>query len=123
MQLHEFITETLSQIAKGVGDANQKLQGTSAIVNPRHVNYNTNENIRAYGWLTETKEKLRAVHLVEFDIAVTATDGKENKGGIGVALGSIGLGTARKEESERVAQNRISFGIPMVYPNEVGLKT
>jgi hypothetical protein len=119
MQLHEFITETLSQIAKGVGDANQKLQGTSAIVNPRHVNYNTNENIRAYGWLTEKKEKLRAVHLVEFDIAVTATDGKENKGGIGVALGSIGLGTARKEEYERVAQNRISFSIPMVYPNEI----
>ena len=119
MQLHEFITETLSQIAKGVGDANQKLQGTSAIVNPRDVNYNTNENIRAYGWLTERKEKLRAVHLVEFDIAVTATDGKENKGGIGVALGSIGLGTARKEEHERVAQNRISFSIPMVYPNEI----
>lgn len=88
-------------------------------MNPRHVNYNANENIRAYGWLTEKKEKLRAVHLVEFDIAVTATDGKENKGGVGVAIGSIGLGTARKEEHERVAQNRISFSIPMVYPNEI----
>ena len=87
-------------------------------MNPRHVNYNTNEHIRAYGWLTESKEKLRAVHLVEFDIAVTATEGKENKGGIGVALGSIGLGTSRKEELEHVAQNRIKFGIPMVYPNE-----
>ena len=119
MQLHEFITETLSQIAKGVGDANKKLQGTTAIVNPRHVKYNYNENNRAYGWLDEKEQMNRAVHLVEFDIAVTATDGKENKGGIGVAFGPIGLGTARKEEHERVAENRVSFGIPMVYPNEI----
>ena len=94
-------------------------------MNPRHVRHNANEHVRAYGWLAEKEEKLRAVHLVEFDIAVTATDGKENKGGIGVALGSIGLGTSRsrKEEHGRVAQNRISFSIPMVYPHEADPKT
>ena len=119
MQIHEFITETLVQIAKGIGDANEKLQSSSAIVNPRHVQPNSHEHVRAYGWLSTAKDKLRAVHLVEFDIAVTATEGKENKGGIGVALGNIGLGTSRKEELEKIAQNRIRFGIPMVYPNEL----
>jgi hypothetical protein len=118
MQLHEFITETLTQIAEGVSNANEKLKGSSAVVNPRHINYNTNENIRAYGWLSNEKERLRAVHLVDFDVVVTATEGKENKGGLGVAIGNIGLGTTRKEEREHIAQNRIKFSIPMVLPNE-----
>jgi hypothetical protein len=96
MQLHEFITETLVQIAKGVENANSQLKGSSAIINPRHVNYNNNEHVRAYGWLTEKKEKLRAVHLIEFDVAVKATEGKENKGGIGVSMGAIGLVDGKK---------------------------
>lgn len=118
MQLHEFITETLVQIVKGVDNANGLLMDSTAIVNPRHVNYNRDENIRAYGWLTEQKQKNRAVHLIEFDVAVTATEGKENKGGIGVSIGTIGLGTTRKQDSEHTSVNRIQFGIPMVLPNE-----
>jgi len=118
MQLHEFITETLTQIAEGVNNANKRLQGSSAVVNPRNVNYNRDGNIRTYGWLTENKERLRAVHLVDFDVVVTATEGKENKGGLGVAFAGIGLGSTRKEDQEHIAQNRIKFSIPMVLPNE-----
>ena len=99
MELHEFITETLVQIAKGVENANTQLKGTTAIINPRHVNYNTNENVQTYGWLTPGHDKLRAVHLVEFDIAVKATEGKEHKGGIGVAMGAISLGGTKKQDS------------------------
>lgn len=118
MQLHEFITETLVQIARGVGNANTQLKDSSAIVNPRHVNYNKDNNIRAYGWLTEQREKLRAVHLVEFDVSVKATEGKETKGGIGVTIGAIEIGGGKKAQTEQESENRIKFGIPMVLPNE-----
>ena len=118
MQLHEFITETLVQIAKGVNNANVQLKGTTALVNPQHIDYNTNENIRTYGWLSEQEERLRAVHLVEFDVAVKETEGKQNKGGIGVSVGAIGIGTVRKQDTAQESENRIKFGIPMVLPNE-----
>jgi hypothetical protein len=118
MELHEFITETLVQIAKGVENANSTLSKCSAVVNPKNVNYNKDGNIRTYGWLTETEERLRAVHLIEFDVLVTATKDKEKKGGIGVAFGNIGIGATRTHGEESIAQNRIKFGIPMVLPNE-----
>ncbi len=122
MQLHEFITETLTQIVKGVDNANAKLRDSSAVVNPRHINYNTNEHIQVYGWLSDKKERLRGVHLVYFDVVITATEGKENKGGLGVTIGNIGLGTTRKQEKEHTAQNRIKFSIPVVLPNEQNKK-
>lgn len=118
MELHEFITQTLVQISQGIENASEELKDSSAIVNPKNVNYNRSEHIQAYGWLSDTKERLRAVQSIDFDVTVTVTEGKENKGGIGVAIGNVGLGSQRKSGSENIAQNKIKFRVPMVLPNE-----
>ena len=118
MQLHEFITETLTQIATGIDNANERLSESEAVVNPRHIIYNSDPKVHTYGWLSTKADRLPAVHLVDFDVSVTATEGKENKGGIGVSVGSIGLGTMRKSEQEQMAQNKIRFSIPIVMPSK-----
>ena len=118
MQLYEFITETLTQIVTGIDNANERLAESDAVVNPRHINYNENPEVRTYGWLSREPDKLPAVHLIDFDVSVTATEGKENKGGIGVSVGNIGLGTMRKNEQEQIAQNKIRFSIPLVMPSK-----
>jgi hypothetical protein len=116
MDLQQFIRESLVQIAAGIEDASKELVNSSAVVNPRHVNVSHNEAVKAYGWESDVADKLRTVQLIQFDVAVTATEGKENKGGIGISIGNVGLGAARKEDVGSSALSRIQFSVPMVLP-------
>lgn len=119
MDLQQFIRETLVQITSGIEDASEELKNSSAVVNPRHVNVNHNEAANTYGWEAEDS-MLRAVQLIQFDVAVMATEGKENKGGIGISIGNVGIGAARKEDEGSSAHSRIQFSIPMVLPTLEG---
>ncbi len=118
MELHEFITETLVQISKGIENANSALQDSTGIVNPRNVIINHSQHADFYAEIdNEENERRRKVEKIAFDVAVTVTKGTETKGGIGIAVGSIGLGSHGKSEAENVLQNRIKFSIPMALPN------
>ena len=66
---------------------------------------------------SDLKKYLRAVHTVEFDIAVTAVDGKETKGGIGIVVGAIGLGSQGRSEERNTSISRIKFKVPIAFPN------
>lgn len=57
--------------------------------------------------------------IIEFDIAVTASEGSEAKAGIGVFSGVIGLGTQAKMEGSNATLSRIKFSIPVLYPEQV----
>ena len=116
MDLQNFITQTLVQIAKGVEGASAELKDSSAIVNPRNVSGTHNANSNVYGYLDENKKFYRAVQQIEFDVAVVASKGTETKGGIGIMVGSIGLGSHGKSDAENSSHSRIKFKIPMVFP-------
>jgi hypothetical protein len=116
MDLQNFITQTLVQIAKGVEGASLELKDSSAIVNPRNVSGTHNANSNVYGYLDENKKFYRAVQQIEFDVAVVASKGTETKGGIGIMVGSIGLGSQGKSDAENSSHSRIKFKIPMVLP-------
>ena len=117
MNLQEFITQALVQIAKGVSDADRQLADVGAIVNPRHVQGAHADKSNIYGYVSEKTEYLRAVHTVEFDVAVTATEGKETKGGIGIVVGFVGLGSQGRSEESNASISRIKFHIPIALPN------
>ncbi|WP_297927965.1 hypothetical protein [Metallibacterium sp.] len=120
MELKSFITETLVQIACGIDDANAALSDSEAIVNPRYViGHGEVEDGTVYGYLVEGSDRQsyrQAVHAVEFDVAVVAAEGKEAKGGIGVMVGSIGLGAQGKRDASTSSNSRIKFTIPMLFP-------
>jgi len=57
-----------------------------------------------------------SVHLIRFDVAVYAAEGKETKGGISIMVGTIGLGSQGRSDSSASTTSRIQFGIPMLLP-------
>ncbi len=118
MELHEFISQTLVQISKGIEDANTNLSESQGIVNPRNIIINHSSNADIYAHLSmDNDERRRVVEKIDFDVAVTVTKGTETKGGIGIAVGTIGIGSQGKSDAENVLQNRIKFTIPMAFPN------
>jgi hypothetical protein len=53
---------------------------------------------------------------VQFDVAVTTQSGTETKGGIGVFVGPITLGSAGKSDQSTDSTNRINFSVPVYLP-------
>jgi hypothetical protein len=118
MNLQQFIKETLVQITQGIVDADQAVSETGAAVNPRDVVHNkTGEG--PYGYYAEDRKGhyRRTVQSIEFDVVVTVTEGTETKGGIGIHVGAIGLGSSGKSDKENSSESRIRFSVPLLIPN------
>ena len=111
MNIEDFVSETLVQITKGVVKAQRELESTGALVNPtmRFV-------IKEHSIGEAAMRGGEVVGMVEFDVAVRATEGKETKGGIGVVAGAITLGSAGKSDSSSGSESRIKFGVPLLLP-------
>lgn len=112
MDLKEFIDHALSDIVQGVLDAQQSLGENGKYINPElSTQQGTHEK---NGKLVSIKGQL--VQTVEFDIAVTATEGTGTKGGIGVVAGVFALGSQGQSSVETSAVSRIKFSIPVALP-------
>lgn len=107
MNLRDFVKETLVEIAEAVDEANDALKDKGAFVNPVKVVPHTGR----------ATEHVRQLHEVEFDVAVTAEEGKETKGGLGIMVGTIGLGAQGKSETSGSTHSRVKFKIPLLLPN------
>jgi hypothetical protein len=112
MNLQEFIKTALADIIAGVADARAEAKKHGANVGSNRV----------YGYLKEAKvitdEKDRPVTTVEFDIALAEGNAKDTRGGIGVFLGSVGLGSQRGSHDESSSRSRIKFSVPIVFPSD-----
>ncbi len=118
MELHDFITQALVQISKGIENADTELNDSTAIVNPRSLVINHSGKADYYAhFANDGQERDRVVEKIIFDVAVTVTQGTETKGGIGISIGSVGIGAQGKSDAENKSQNRIKFTIPMAFPN------
>jgi hypothetical protein len=118
MDLKQFVAETISQIVEGVLEADRRVGKVGAAVNPP----NTVTNKRGdgpYGFYAGAEVKMfrPAVQEISFDVVVNATQGTETKGGIGIQVGSIGLGRSGRSESENSSESRVKFSIPLLLPN------
>jgi hypothetical protein len=118
MNLQDFITESLVQLARGIEGAAEQLKGTKAIVNPRNVSTETHTHSNIYGFVDTEQSYFKAVQRIEFDVAVTASTGTATKGGIGIMVGAIGLGSQGQSDAQNSSVSRIKFMVPMVLPME-----
>lgn len=121
MELKDFISQTLVQIAEGISEANEQLKSSDAIVNPPNVliSNGSGSDRLTYGRIKvadDYESDSKQVQKIDFDVSVTATQGTETKGGIKIGISSIGLGSEGKSGNERQASNRIKFVVPMVLP-------
>lgn len=112
MNLQEFVAQTLKEIIAGVKDAQVTAKSTGATINPLMATLSSKDMVLG--------QALNGVfvHLVDFDVAVTVSEGEEAKGGIGIVTGFLGLGAQSKSESFNSAISRIKFKVPICFPKE-----
>lgn len=113
MELKEFVSETLWQIVSGVEEAQQKISTLGGEINPSLIG--SVEHIAKAGGGIETMGGNYA-QIVEFDVAVTAIEGKGTKGGIGIVAGVISLGSTGQSNTENSSVSKLRFKIPLTLP-------
>jgi hypothetical protein len=110
MNLQDFIHTSIVQIVAGVADARKACAAHDALIGSDEV----------YGQVVEAKivtdEHGRVVSQVEFDIALAEGNSKDTKGGIGVFLGTVGVGSQGASHGEKSTHSRIKFTVPVVFP-------
>lgn len=109
MDLETFISETLRQIVKGVKAAQEHEDCRGAEINPR-----------ARVLVASSGDKVpgdASARQVEFDVAVTVSEGaeKQGKGNIGVAS-ILGIGGQASSNMSNTSVSRIKFSVPVVLP-------
>lgn len=107
MQLDDFVAETIRQIAAGVQRGQIEARKLGTIVNPAMLDRRPS----AHGFLHP-----EMIKNVEFDVAVTTSEGTETKGGIGVSVLAVKLGSQGKSDATSTTANRIKFNVPITYP-------
>jgi hypothetical protein len=111
MELKEFVTEALLQIAGGIEAAQNKLQeaGSAARIN-------TSVTRDESGSLV-TGGRRHSVEFVEFDVAILANSGTETKAGVGLTVASLlNLSAGGRSNQSQGTESRIKFKVPVAYP-------
>jgi hypothetical protein len=111
MELREFVAGSILQIIDGVKNA-QDLNKTDARISPSALklgNQVQQSNLYDFG-------DGMLLSNVEFDVAVTAEKSAGTKGGIGVFVGAVGLGSQGKSDSKDQSVSRIKFSVPISLP-------
>jgi hypothetical protein len=107
LQLDDFISQTLTQIAKGVAAGAEAVAALGGEVNPRPP-----EAAKP----TTHSRSLKTIIDVEFSVALTVEDGTKTAGGIGVALGVLALGSKGESSAQSGSTTQIKFHVPMTLP-------
>ncbi|MFC3203237.1 hypothetical protein ACFOEW_15605 [Alteromonas oceani] len=109
MELKEFIKTALSEIIEAVSEASDHAAQHEAKIGSTQMQ----------GYLKEAKatwdENGHAISQVDFDIALTEGNKSNTKGGIGVHLGAVKLGTDGSSQNENSSLSRIKFSVPVVF--------
>lgn len=112
MNLQDFISQALIEITGGVEDAQQKVPGVNQ--RPKHI-YTTSQT-GGSNLILGLGKNGNPIHMVEFDVAVTSSEGTETKGGIAVVSGLISLGSQGKSSENSQSVSRIKFRVPISLP-------
>jgi hypothetical protein len=103
MDLKDFIRETLLQIQRGIGEAQTELYGKyQGVIAPL---FKPIEN------LTDAD-----MEWVEFDVAITVTEGAEKDIGGKLNIAAMSLGGSGKKSHESESVSRVKFRVPIVSP-------
>jgi len=111
MDLKQFVTETLVQIAQGVSEAQTAVRDVGGFANPALRGVAGRES---YWGSLETGHH---VFLVDFDVAITVAKGKGTNAGAKLEVTSIfSLGAGGKSSEETQSTSRVKFKVPMALP-------
>jgi hypothetical protein len=114
VDLKEFVSATVQQIIGGIQDAQEKIVG-DAEINPTWA---TQKAEAAKRGVLESHTR-KWIHDVEFDVAVTVAESAGVKGGAGLVVGPVVLGSKGESTAETSSVSRIKFEVPVTYPTKM----
>ena len=112
MDLKDFVAETLVQIVTGVIEAQEQIESLGGKVSPKIMGSTTHG--AQHGFLAAEGG---ATQLVQFDVALTATEGSGKKGGIGIVSSIVSLGGSAESKTENSSVSHLKFVVPVTLPN------
>ena len=103
--LEDFIREALLQIVRGVAAAqlDEAIHQTGAQIVPTSPG---------------TFDDHHSTRQIEFDVVVSTQAGTQTKGGVGVFVGAVGLGSQGQSNHAADSANRIRFSVPVSLPQQ-----
>ena len=113
MKLEDFISQTLREILVGIKQAQAFAEENGGEIVPPKIRFRTDQGLQLYDQTDGTP-----VEKIEFDVAVTATEGTSTKGGIGVFVGAVGLGSQGQSNASNQSVSRIKFSVPVMFPKQ-----
>ena len=115
MELRDFLATTLREIIAAIADAAEYAGQHGAEVNPHTLEWREDQG---HVLIYDDETGLLAT-LVEFDVAITATESRERgvDGGIKVLGLHLGLGAHADSSAEMERVSRIKFNVPVVLPS------
>lgn len=116
MKLDEFIFESIKQVIDGIEKARDYAESKGSKITGQGLSFVGAKN--GAGIVFYDSVSLEVVEKIEFDVAVTAKEGDIAKGGIGLFVGAIGIGTQGQVESENSSMSRIKFSVPLYLPKK-----
>ena len=113
MDLQEFIKQSLVQIVAGIVDAQKEVEANGATINPSGLIL-VPEKVSGHARTDDGN----VTQNIEFDVAVTSTEGTGSKGGVGIAIGVVALGTQANSQQSSQAVSRLRFTVPILLPTQ-----
>lgn len=106
MDLKQFVAETLNQIIEGVAEAQKLSKDSGAAINPA----------RYAGQAVETHSTGVAITSIEFNVALSVSEGTGTKGGIAVVAGIFALGSQGESKESKASTTHVRFMVPIAFP-------
>jgi hypothetical protein len=116
MKLDEFVFESLKQIIDGIDNAREYAETKGAKISGENLNFIGAKNGGGIVYMNQNNSEI--IEKIDFDIAVTAKEGDKIKGGVGLFVGAVGIGTQGHIENENSSMSRIKFSVPMSLPKK-----
>ena len=114
MDLKDFVSETLIQIVRGVKEAQGSAKEHGGEVSPLLSR-------RGDGPDSVIRTQLgKSAQFVQFDVALTVTEGTGTKGGIGIFAGPLTIGSSGQSTNQNSSVSRVQFYVPVALPTVDG---
>ena len=114
MDLKTFIAETITQISQGIEEAREALPNTC--INPLVY---TNENGSVVAQRLDSFSP--NTQSITFDIAITAAETADIKGGAGLRVMGLAIGGEGGVSEQNSTVSRIKFSLPILWPKGDGI--
>lgn len=117
MELKNFISSTLVEIAEGIKDAQEKFKEMGGVVNPSNI-FMQNGLCSPGGNPQKSPDRCYNLSNIEFEIELAENNDSENRAGIGVLLSQIGLGANTREQHLSASMNKVKFNVQVKFPTD-----